>query len=206
MYSNSDFKPYLATAGHCMYGGTWYEQFSSDLSFHPVGPSHSASFGDASTDVRILTVNNPAGWRELNNYVVVYEQSTGGYPTSYNTAYTITAQGSPTVTDIYICHSGATSGTHCGRITNDRAMITYDGQLIQDLFQVQGTSCTGDSGGPAYVNHTAYGIEVAYSGLTSHNYTITGANGVNQTCNPDYWYVTKIGDFSAVLNASPYLG
>jgi hypothetical protein len=193
--SNSDGKNYTTTAGHCN-SHTWYEKQIADGAFHTIGPTHNAIFNDSS-DEAITTVNNPSGWQLPNNYVYV-TPSYGTIPTTLNERYTITSETSGYVTGIYVCHTGATSGTNCGHITSSSYTFPYGGHTVHGLYQVAGTSCQGDSGGPTYIGHSAFGIYVAYP-YTDLDEEL-GPNGIYQQCSHAYWYVEPEPTLEAALH------
>jgi hypothetical protein len=57
----------------------------------------------------------------------------------------------------YVCHVGAYGGEHCGKIYGSNLTVAGVRGLVED------GSCSfpGDSGGPVYARHTAYGTIVA---------------------------------------------
>ncbi|HTZ44643.1 MAG TPA: trypsin-like serine protease [Jatrophihabitans sp.] len=208
MRSNVTGGSYVITAGHCGVN-TWYDEFSSDLSWHVVGPTHQVVYGTDLGDEQLLYINNSIGWQEPNNYVLVYSSS-GARPTTSAPLYTITGwNGGDTPYGTYVCHTGATSLTSCGMVVDDRAQMTpQDGYHQVDLLKVEGgTVCAGDSGGAVYAGHLAYGIVM--SGSLSSGSTEGGPNGVLQPCTSgtsggvsDTWYVTQIGNILAQWNIS----
>jgi hypothetical protein len=60
-----------------------------------------------------------------------------------------------------ICKSGVRGGTSCGRVLGLGATDTYEGVTVRGLGWASYCREGGDSGGPIYANHTAYGIHVS---------------------------------------------
>jgi hypothetical protein len=185
---------YLVTAGHCHFehpGVTWAEKFVRDGIWHPIGTMWHAVW-DSRGDAAIITMNNPGGWSP-QGWVYVRSSTAGDHPTAENPAYTINRVGgwadvplSGSPPGYYVCHTGATFGTDCGTIGDVGVTVTYDGHTVQGLGRINGMAvCEGDSGGPIYVNHTAFGIFVALS-LTS--VTKVGPNGYTQRCGVTAYY------------------
>lgn len=207
--SNSDGKPYIATAGHCNYQSTWYRQFSSTGDFHEIGGIHHDVFGP--TDAEIITINNPSGWDAPTNTVLVDSSDTPEYPTTYNDAYAITGIGDENPQGIYLCHTGATIGTNCGEVVSPDAHLTYEDDAtgateeITNMIETSFNICEGDSGGPVYVEHKAYGIAVAYYTISPYGYDVTGLNGNPKTlCAAYRAFVVKMTTIDSTMNTSLY--
>jgi hypothetical protein len=196
VFSQTDGAPYVVTAGHCN-SHLWYEKQATDGAFHRVGITHSLVF-NTTGDEQLVNIENPAGWQELNPYVYVTDSFSTGYPTVLDETYDITGDGTGYAGGEYLCHTGATDGTHCGQVTASNVTITYDNVTVHGLVRLHGQSCQGDSGGPVFVSHHAFGIYVAYS--VSNTYTQTGPDGVAHECSPDSWYIVPIATIEASLH------
>lgn len=158
----------LITAGHCIknYGttNTWSERQTDNIN-HAVGPGYKYTYGTAG-DYGIITINDPSstGWDPRG---WVYVRASSGTPsTSEDAQYYISGEGTyTTVPGSYLCHTGygmttyGYSGTACGPLSGNMQSVRYvDGTLVNNLSRFNATNCPGDSGGPVYIGHTAYGI------------------------------------------------
>jgi streptogrisin C len=166
--SKVDSELYLLTAGHCAAAApnsTWWTKFANN-SVHNIGKPWNWKFG-AAGDMAILSINNEPGW---NPQPWVYvTASNGGYPTVTNSAYTIKKTGlSGGLIGKYLCKTGQTSGTSCGKLQAVGVTVSYSGgPTVQNLGKASIKVCKGDSGGPVYVKHVAYGL--VSGGLLSGN-------------------------------------
>jgi len=166
--SKVDSELYLLTAGHCAAvapNSTWSTKFANN-SVHNIGKPWNWKFG-AAGDMAILSINNEPGW---NPQPWVYvTASNGGYPTVTNSAYTIKKTGlSGGLIGTYLCKTGQTSGTSCGKLQAVGVTVTYSGgPTVHGLGKAAIKVCKGDSGGPVYVKHVAYGL--VSGGLISGN-------------------------------------
>jgi streptogrisin C len=151
--SRSDNKLYGVTAGHCG-GGTWSTRFSNN-SAHVIGPRHSGHFG-ANGDAELITVNNPAGWN-ARAWVLVEASADTARDESYN----IAAVGSSTV-GMRICKSGYAGNTDCGVVTRLGVSVDYGSTVVNGLGEANFCVIPGDSGGPNYASHRAYGLTSGY--------------------------------------------
>ncbi|MDH5327095.1 MAG: S1 family peptidase [Gammaproteobacteria bacterium] len=153
--SKVDNKLYQFTAGHCVVNTTesWYTKFS-DLSKHYIGPRHNYIFGPEG-DMAILRINNVPGWNP-ENWVHV----TAGPDTTVNEEYEINSEGSSFI-GMRICTTGAVYGnSNCGEVTKLGVTVNYvtEGVIVKNLGQANYCAVKGDSGGPLYASHTAYGL------------------------------------------------
>jgi hypothetical protein len=170
--SRVDNRLFQMTAGHCSLlggSGTWSTLFP-DGSRHPIGPVHRAVTSEAG-DAAILRVTNPTGWR-ARAWVYV----TNGPSTTVDEQYAIAADGSSSVGQ-RMCLSGARSGnTTCGQVLElgVRALLCDEaGQncvIVSGLGRASFCSGPGDSGGPVFANHTAYGLLTGGSGACDSVY------------------------------------
>lgn len=150
---------YVLTAGHCAAGApaaVWFTRYP-DSSAHDIGAPQDWTFG-AGGDMAILRIGDPAGWDPAP---WVYMTGTGWlYPTTADEAHPIiaTGPGTPLVGE-YVCKTGQTSGTSCGRVRATGVSVTYSGTTtVHDLVRATMSVCKGDSGGPVYGNGTAHGL------------------------------------------------
>jgi len=165
--SKTDNKLYMFTAGHCPWAAgtnTWWTRFT-DGSRHDLGPAHNGKW-NSDGDMAIIRVVNETGWRP-RAWVVVYASS----DTTADSSYSITRDDYSTEGQ-RICKTGAGTRTDCGTVTRLGVTFTYTvtsvtgavrTETVQGLGQASYCRGGGDSGGPVYANHTAYGIHVAGS-------------------------------------------
>lgn len=159
--SVSDQAPYVLTAGHCVSGGdveNFYGLRLSDGARRLIGEGHSKTYNlTLGQDSGIIHLSNTTSWGTGSaGWVYVMASST-----QYNgITYTTTADESYDITNAKLtstlpqgarlCRTGTTSGTKCGPLIGQ--------EVGTDFFDVRVRACSGDSGGPFYVNHTAYGV------------------------------------------------
>jgi hypothetical protein len=90
--------------------------------------------------------------------------------------YQILSEGSSYIGQ-EMCHSGATTGTSCGPVyaTDAIAHLVGHGSATEEHMTLYGPACggEGDSGGPVYSGHTAFGVS---SGATEAEVTGCGKN------------------------------
>lgn len=164
--SNSDNKLYAFTAGHCHYDSSrtanWTSQF--DGADHVIGTVHNYVYGNLG-DASIITVNNPApypqGWGP-RAWVLVHSSA----DTAYDESYAVGAYDSPMLNS-RVCKTGYAGGTDCGTYYQQDVTATYtnkDGTKTTMVALQRANFCVypGDSGGPVYANHTAYGLVSGY--------------------------------------------
>ncbi|WP_084614453.1 S1 family peptidase [Nakamurella lactea] len=159
--SMTDSSHYILTAGHCATGGD-VENFTglrvSDLQQVSIGKAHSSQYDPShGSDSAIVHVTNTASWGSgTNNTVYVLASSEViddvRYVTTRNENYAITAArySSTLPVNSYLCRTGTSSGTKCGPFRGTEAGKTY--------LDFYARVCSGDSGGPVYIAHTAHGI------------------------------------------------
>ncbi|HEY0249972.1 MAG TPA: S1 family peptidase [Kofleriaceae bacterium] len=152
-HHKSSNAPTVLTAGHCAgdAGGTWDAFFST-------GSKHGLTNGgqfelDAGGDMAALRMINVAGWKP-KPWIVVHS----GPSTSYIPRYTISGNAI-SKPGRRVCHTGITTGTHCGTILHTNQPITYDHGKTTIGHQVEVKMCgdQGDSGGPVVSQHKAMG-------------------------------------------------
>jgi hypothetical protein len=156
--SKVDTKKYVLTAGHCAAAdaGTWQHDFANGVS-HNIGVRHNWIFGE-SGDMAIVTINNAPGWSP-QPWVTVTAQN-GAYPTVANNQYEIKkVSTSGDMIGEYECKTGQTDGTRCGKIEALGVTVSYsNGPTVKNLGRANIHVCKGDSGGPVFVKHRAYGL------------------------------------------------
>lgn len=157
--------PYWLLAGHCIPdqdGATWYAKFANGT-FHELISGLTFQFGGAGDWAIGHAVYNNV-WKG-KPWVVVQK----GASTSYVPRYTIKANGMSRV-GTRVCHSGAAIGTTCGTITGVDKIIIYIGTGRAAVGEVTTNFCTkaGDSGGPVFAAHKAFGILTAGTGKSPH--------------------------------------
>jgi hypothetical protein len=183
--SRLDDKLYQFTAGHCaVYGGqdVWFTRFV-DGSAHNIGDVHNFRYG-SSGDMAILHVNNEPGW-DSENWVHVK----AGDDTTEDEEYEITST-SYSVIGQRICFTGSvTPSSDCGTVTQLDVTVTYDndGVTVRNLGKATYCGTNGDSGGPVYASHKAFGIHsggATIDGACVHSY-YQGIRGAENTMNVD---------------------
>ena len=163
--SRVDGKLYQFTAGHCVappgsghtFTGTWSTKFP-DLSTHAIGTVHNYVLG-ASGDEAILNINNPSGWKLPQGWVYVM----AGPNTTLNEEYPISSADYSTL-GARVCETGATSHTICGTVLR-LGVSACEGPItkctrVNNLGEASFCGGEGDSGGPVYASHQAFGLVV----------------------------------------------
>jgi hypothetical protein len=191
--SLSDSKPYLMTAGHCLWedGGSQWSTHFSDGTLHAIGYRHSYTWGSVtggSGDYGIITINNPSGWGlTANSYVWVGPSAEG--ITTQNSFYSITGVGTSS-TGLTLC---TTSGwqlpngyhTECGTVVglNRNRSETINGTTAYLTGLGEINSCNGiegSSGSPFFKNGLGYGLESGGASTCDNFYQgLAGALGSN---------------------------
>ena len=162
--SKVDSTMYLITAGHCPFGGglgDWTAFQPKTGQQHVIGRPWNHKW-DSTGDMAIIRINNPAvstGWNP-KPWVYVRASAT----TVEDPDYYVSDDGGQGMGE-RICTTGAKTGTRCGTVT---------GLNLTRAYTVLGTKVTvehlggadicgdeGDSGGPMFDGHVAYGILVA---------------------------------------------
>ncbi|MFM9442702.1 S1 family peptidase [Streptomyces acidiscabies] len=134
---------YFVTAGHCTDGtSTWYTDAAGST---VAGATVSTRF--PVDDFGIVRYTNTA----------VPHPGTIG-------AVDITGAATAYVGES-VCHRGAVSGVHCGRVTGLNATVNYGGgDVVSGLIQTNICAEPGDSGGPLYAGDKVLGIISGGSG------------------------------------------
>lgn len=219
--------PFVTTAGHCSYTNpatgqplfeTWLEQFDdAGQTWHPIGTDVKTVYDDYG-DFRATAINNPAGWSPAYAVQVYTGAYSSQYPTTYDSNYAITADsanvfggpyrnaggtiyGDLLAPGYYLCHTGSTSHTSCGPVVGDNITYQYGVPNSHHLFLVHMEGCEGDSGGPVFIQHTAFGEVVAHGAHDLPNRTTV--SGIVSHCS-NYTYAYPIGDLENQLNIRVY--
>jgi hypothetical protein len=182
--SRVDSTTYLLTAGHCVVGG-YTDEWSADFANgqgHVIGKVHNFRF-DTSGDMAILRINNPTGWNPQPwVYVTASSSTTKSFSTTEDPDYLIINDGwSAPLLHQRVCKTGAFGGTSCGNVEEIGAARTYDGVTVKGLARASYCRTGGDSGGPVFVGHVAYGIHVAGEGACMGYYQ--GIHGIEKAMN-----------------------
>jgi streptogrisin C len=176
--SRVDSKQYLLTAGHCVVDGyteEWSAEFANSQG-HVIGKVHNFRW-DAAGDMAILRINNPTGWNPQPWVYVTASPSTTEDPD-----YLIINDGwSAPLLHKRVCKTGAFGGTSCGKVEAIGVTLTYSGVTVKGLARASYCRTGGDSGGPVFVGHVAYGMHVAGRGECMGYYQ--GIHGIEEAMN-----------------------
>lgn len=150
--SLSDNKPYIMTAGHCIfYGGSgFYKAWQPKTGiFHVIGQPHNYSF-EGNDDYAIIRIDRPGvdAWNP-KPWVYVHESSETVLDPDY---YIKGTETSPPDTRVCISGSNLLIITSCGEVQE----INWNGET--GLARAEYCSDPGDSGAPIYSDHYARGI------------------------------------------------
>jgi Trypsin len=147
--SKTDTKKFMLTAGHCVEAApkaTWYAYNYAAVG-HTVGPSHRPK-NDEDADVGTIRITGGSYWTPKHWVYLASTPDVSNY-------YIIDDQAS-SIGDT-VCLTGSRGaprwGTSCGTVTMLRAGGRY--MVLANLV----CSTYGDSGGPYFAGHVAYGIQ-----------------------------------------------
>jgi streptogrisin C len=174
---------WMLTAGHCLYYAGfspwqyWWTKNNNGTNRKFGGGGQIWWFGGAQgRDFAIITVDYVAE----NPQATIFANASGR---------TITGTGSA-FNGMYMCKTGQTTGYNCGNVTSTNYNAVYSGGIpVNNMIKASIYTCKGDSGGPNYLNHTAYGVT---SGMT---------NIINANCGNSV-ITGKIGTALSVLGVS----
>lgn len=130
---------YIITAGHCTTGFPhWTLPNGQD-----VGPSLESNYpGD---DYGLILMNGPSVWPTgLINRRDGTTEGIHGWATA--------------VRGISVCKSGKTTGLTCGLVLRTNVTINGTGGPVRQMVETNMCMLRGDSGGPLFSNHIAYGL------------------------------------------------
>ena len=160
------------TAGHCVQiGGTTWNAKDESNAFSLLGVT---AFGhSAGHDSGIVSISTFGGWNSPapKPFVIVKDSSTVPDDiifTNYNPSYKITATSFSSMGQV-LCRTGATTGTECGEVSDlgaDESMAWPDGttHTYHPMGNINVCGAKGgDSGGPYYKKHRAFGIHSGHN-------------------------------------------
>lgn len=138
---NAEGTKFLLTAGHCG-TGTW--RHGRRVS-RKIGSVVRRQFGGR-IDSELIKIDNPGFWDPGN--LVFHSPTIPAFP--------ITSVARRATMGTYLCHSGRTTGTHCGPVIS----TWYNWENLRGLVIVRACADRGDSGGSIYSRrqHRAYGV------------------------------------------------
>jgi hypothetical protein len=177
---------WVLTAGHCIFfAGFPWEAKDEANKWSVVGFSAFASFSGApgkdAGKISISSTSNGGGWATPTALPAVVVKSSanlvwhvwdGGLPslplveivvTTYNPNYEITATSWSSIGQV-LCRTGMMTGTECGAVSElgaDESSVGPDGKTytFKDMGEINVCGAkNGDSGGPLYKAHRAYGM------------------------------------------------
>jgi len=176
---------WVLTAGHCIFfAGLPWEAKDESNKWSVVGLSAFSSFsgapGQDAGKISISSTSNGGGWASPTALPAVVVKSSAnlvwhvwdGLPslplveivvTTYNPNYEITATSWSSIGQV-LCRTGMMTGTECGIVSElgaDESSVGPDGKTytFQDMGEINVCGAkNGDSGGPLYKAHRAYGI------------------------------------------------
>jgi hypothetical protein len=186
----------ITTAGHCFQGNVGDYDWSAhgtgkgvvNLIGHPSSRSVFNKAGDAGA-LRI-SVNSPF-FEPQNHAPLVFVTKSVSGSTSRQTNYDIRGV-SASVKGRILCLSGSSNGSRCIKVDKLNATFKADGVTTKHMGRAGGCGVTeGDSGGPVYKAHRAYGtitgtstVKVPLGGHQCHVY-YQGAGGAEDLLNVD---------------------
>ncbi len=164
---------WVLTAGHCIFfaGLPWEAQDESN-NWSVVGFSAFASFsgppGRDAGKISISSTSNGGGWATPTALPAVVVKSSSNPVdsiifTNYNPNYEIKSTSWSSMGQV-LCRTGMKTGTECGTVSElgaDENSVGPDGKTFtfHDMGELDVCdSQNGDSGGPLYKKHRAYGI------------------------------------------------
>lgn len=140
-------KYYLLTAGHCgNEASTWYQDDDHNLY---LGKLHHSSYpwNDYALIIYPTVIRPPGGSVYLYN----------------GRSQDITTAMNPGIGQ-YVYRAGITSGLHSGRVTGLNSVVNYGDGRVAGLIRTSVCAEPGDSGGPLFYRHWAFGLTSGGSG------------------------------------------
>ena len=165
-----------------------------------VGPWHRGE-AVANYDAGIVHVNSTSLWRPGPHVLV--RQSSGAYPTNEAQIYIIRSVGSQPPINSYLCQTGASSWTVCGRVM--QLGFNPPGYDTQNLGRLDIYGCQGDSGGPIFVTNIGYGLVSGGPNATTASRNYYPGRTETVWCGPETWY-QGLGGAQAAMNVDILLG
>jgi hypothetical protein len=194
---------WVLTAGHCVFfGGTSWQAKDESNDWWTVGNTAFYDFaGGPGRDAGKISIDSGGTWATPAPLpaVVVKESTvhtniitgTTAAATTYNPNYTIKATSLSSIGQV-LCRTGGTTGTECGEVSDlgaDESADGPDGKTYKTRHMGEIDVCgsqSGDSGGPFYKTHRAYGI---FSSRHIHPFTCyeayQGVRGAENAMNVD---------------------
>lgn len=163
MTGNAQGNSFVITAGHCLLSTSpFYAETASGYE-NELGREEGHFYGGGNADGGLIRVKNNNWWVEKwgwRGHLVIW----GSTPEfgAANPSDPIYGSASSYVGE-YVCHSGRTTGTGCGTVTQLNAKVTYtDGTSLSHMTKTEGAcGAPGDSGGPVYdASYPNYGVGI----------------------------------------------
>ena len=164
---------WVLTAGHCIFfAGLPWEAKDESNNFSVIGFSAFFSFSGApGRDAGKISISSGGGWATPTALPAVVVKSSSNpldsiIFTNYNPNYEIKATSLSSIGKV-LCRTGMKTGTECGTVIElgaDESSVGPDGKTFTFHHMGRLDVCdtqNGDSGGPLYKTHLAFGI---YSG------------------------------------------
>lgn len=159
------YRFHVITAGHCIHFGSWWNWASRDESgnWRLFGSSNYKAYfaGSSGRDAGRVRISNDSFWIPPNPAATVVVKASDD--TTYNPNYKIRKTSLSNI-GMTLCRTGRTTGTECGEVDllgTDQTAWGTDGKIYSvsnmgelDVCDAEG----GDSGGPIFKNHRAYGL------------------------------------------------
>jgi hypothetical protein len=161
---------WVLTAGHCIFfaGLPWEAKDESNI-FSVIGFSAFFSFSGApGRDAGKISISSGGGWANPTALPAVFVKSSSNpldsiIFTNYNPNYEIKATSLSSIGKV-LCRTGMKTGTECGTVIElgaDESSVGPDGKTFTFHHMGRLDVCdtqNGDSGGPLYKTHLAFGI------------------------------------------------
>ena len=175
--------PYIVTAGHCIHtiGDTWGAQDSAGFTFL-LGTSHSTTLNTPKySDIGLIAVTNSAKWKPTRGILLLLDSVSTGH----DQTYPISAIGTNVVGQ-RVCMTGEASGTQCSTVLETGVAMVVEGVQLRTMVRAGICPINGDSGGPLYAQHKAYGIVSGFVGGGANCWGFyTGASKILPQLNAD---------------------
>jgi hypothetical protein len=182
------------TAGHCDAllgpGSTWSARDESNQ-WHDLGNAYSTLFaGSSGLDAGTIRITSDSFWASPPPLAAVVVKN--GPDTTYDPNYAIRSDSRSSMGQV-LCRTGQITGTHCAEVSglgSDLLVHDANGNDYQLLNMGELDMCDakpGDSGGPLYKFHRAYGVfsSVLSVGAFSCYEVYQGVRGAEQALDVD---------------------